>query len=300
MNDVRSYRTRGPAPATFAALAVALLAGLGLAYALWSQRAVTIFEGASPFGRVHVTERADGLRALYLGPGRARQSAIYPGRPAHLEHAYTRVAMVGLALAPDDPRLLFVGLGGGAMPMYTREMIPEARIDVVEIDSLVVDVAKRYFAFTPDARLHVHVADGRSFIERAAPGSWNVAFLDAFSDDAIPRGLTTREFLVGVRRALAADGVVVSNLWTSHAAYPSMVATYQAVFAEVALLRVQGRAQALLVATSDAGRLDREGVLDAARRLADRVDLGFDLRALMAAGYTRPPAPTAPVLEDSR
>jgi spermidine synthase len=49
---------------------------------------------------------------------------VFPGRPTHLELAYTQVAMIGPALTPRNGRILFVGLGGGAMPMYTRAIMP--------------------------------------------------------------------------------------------------------------------------------------------------------------------------------
>jgi spermidine synthase len=290
-------RRRGPGAAT--ALAATAFLTLALGYALVTQRSATIFEAESPFGRVRVVEGPDGLRSLYVGDGRARQSAIYPGRPTHLESAYARVAMAGLALAPRDPRLLFVGLGGGAMPMYVRHVLADARIDVVEIDPLIVDVAVRFFTFTPDTLLAVHVADGREFIEGAPPTSWDVVFLDAFSDDEIPFALTTREFLESVRRSLATGGLVVSNLWTSNPAHDSMVATYQATFDDVALIDVADRTQTVLVAAPGPGRLGRGALLEAARALAERVDLGFDLRGLIVEGHRRAPSPAAPVLRDS-
>lgn len=278
-------------PRTSAVAGVVGVIGLALAaYAILSRQPATLFQGDSPFGAVRVVEYADGLRALYLGAGRARQSAIYPGRPLHLEHAYTRVAMAGLALAPPDARLLFVGLGGGAMPMYAWTVMPRARLDVVEIDPLVVDVAVRFFGFSPGPRLTVHVDDGRAFLERAAAGSWDVVFLDAFSDDEIPRALTTRGFLESVRSSLTPTGVVVSNLWTSQPDYPDMVATYHAVFDQVALIRVAGRAQVILMAATRAGALDRGPVMDAVRSFATGVDLGFDLPDLVSKGY----APSQP------
>jgi spermidine synthase len=179
------------------ALVVAAILVLLVAAALWylaTPGSRTIYEADSEFGGVRVTEARDGLRALYTGAGRGRQTALYPDRPLHLESAYTRVGMIGLALVPPDARILFVGLGGGAMPTYTRHVLPDAAIDVVEIDPVIVDVAQRFFAFRPDERLRVHTGDGRAFIEAAAPGTYDLIVLDAFSDDAIPRALATREF----------------------------------------------------------------------------------------------------------
>ena len=260
-----------------------------------------VFEGESAFGRVQVVERRDGLRSLYTGAGRARQSAVFPGKPRHLELAYTRVATIGAALMPPNGRILFVGLGGGAMPMYTRAILPEARIDVVEIDPLIANVAQRFFGFRPDSQMAVHTGDGRAFIENAPPASYDLIVLDAFSDNTVPFALTTRQFLQAVRTRLAPGGVVVSNLWTSSPVYPAMLATYNAVFDDVHLVHVGRRAQRILIAAPGPHRrLTRSRLIHASQVLADRVELGFDLPALVAQGYEKPPERTAPALEDAQ
>ena len=288
---------RGPAAIALAILILAALAAV-IAFALLSQRTRTVFEADSEFGRVRVTERADGLRSLYTGDGRARQSAIYPGRPMHLEHAYTRVAAIGLALTPPDGRLLFVGLGGGAMPMFAREVLPAAHIDVVEIDPIIVRVAQDWFGFETGERMVVHTGDGRAFIEAAPPGTYDLIVLDAFSDDEVPYSLTTRQFLEAVRSRLNGTGVVASNLWTAQSDYAAMVATYAEVFDQVHLLDVPGRSQRILLAARSDRPLDRDALVEAARTLASDVDLGFDLAGLVEAGYRRAPDRNGRILED--
>lgn len=290
-------RVRGRASWFWPLLFVLALA-TALAYVIGWQRTRVVFESDSDFDRVRVLERRDGLRYLVTGEGRARQSAIYPGRPMHLELAYTRVGMIGLALVPPDARILFVGLGGGAMPMYARQVMPQAHIDVVEIDPVIVEVAQEWFGFTPDSLMAVHTGDGRAFIEASAPGTYDLIVLDAFSDDEVPYSLTTREFLGAVRDALTEEGVVVSNLWTRAPAYPSMLATYVAVFDEVHLVKVPRRSQRILVGGTGARQLDRDSLLEAAQSLTRRVELGFELPELVRDGYEPVPVVEAPVLED--
>lgn len=278
-------------------LLAALCLALALGYRACADRSRVVFDGQGEFGRVRVVESAGGLRSLYTGPGRALQSAVVPGRPRQLELAYTRVATVGLALVPPEGRLLYVGLGGGAMPMYARQVLPDARVEAVEIDPLIVRVARRYFGVRPDSQLVVHTGDGRAFIERAPPGRYHLIVLDAFADDEVPYALTTRQFLEAVRARLAPGGVVVSNLWSANPLYPAMVATYQSVFPQVRLIRVDGRAQRILVASVERG-LDRAALMEASRAVARRTALGFDLEELVRRGYERPGEPAAAVLED--
>jgi spermidine synthase len=271
---------------------------LAIGYAAADSRVRVLYEAESPFGRIQVSERADGLRLLRTGERAVLQTALHPGRPKHLESPYVRVAMIGLALVPADSRILFVGLGGGVMPTYTRHVLPDARIDVVEIDPAIVDVARRFFGFTPDAQMAVRTADGRAFLARAPPASWDLIVLDAFSADEVPFALTTREFLETVRSRLRPGGVVVSNLWSAGAAYAPMLATYDAVFEQVHLVRVPRRAQRILVAGAAEVRLDRDALVGASRALAARADLGFQLAPLVRRGYEPLPRITAPVLRD--
>jgi spermidine synthase len=244
-----------------------------------------LYDGSSDFGRIRVVERWDGLRSLYTGAGRARQSAVYPGRPDHLVSTYTRVAAVGLALVPASGRILYVGLGGGSMPMHAREILPLASIDVVEIDPRIVEVAQQYFGFRPDPSLRVHVGDGRAFIEATPPGSYDLIVLDAFSDDEIPFSLTTLEFLQAVGSALEPNGIVVANLWGSAPLYRRMVATYDAAFREVHLVRVRPGSQRILIATNRAEPLSGGSIYRSAEAFSERVSLGFDLAALVDRGY---------------
>ncbi|HEU5207763.1 MAG TPA: fused MFS/spermidine synthase [Longimicrobiales bacterium] len=274
-------------------LAAAALFALVLILLL-SQRPRVVFDEVGEYGRVRVTENAAGLRTLYTGEGRARQSVIRPGDPLHLELPYTRVASIGLALVPPDAHILYVGLGGGAMPMHARQVLPRATIDVVEIDPLIVHVAQEHFGFRPDSLLRVHTADGRALIEAAAVESWDLIVLDAFSDDAIPHSLATREFLEVVHSRLRPSGVVLSNLWTANDAYASMLATYRSVFAAAHLLHVPNRRQVVLIASRPLGVVTRDTLVAAARRSDDAL-----LESIVRNGYEALSATRATVLTDS-
>jgi len=275
------------------------LAGVGflLVLAVFANRTRVLVQEESPAGRLRVVERADGIRELYLGSSLGRQTALDPDRPRHLELPYTRVAMVGLGLVPRDARILFVGLGGGAMPTFVRHVLPEARIDAVELEPRVVEVAREWFGFRTDSLLAVHVADGRVFIEAADPGRWDMISLDAFSDGDIPPSLRTVEFVEAVRRALAVGGVVVSNVHTASPVYDEMIATWQAVFPEVRLVDVRGRRQKALVA-GEAGSLSRDRMLDRVRVLQGERSVGFDLVEIVERGWEDPGEVEAGVLRD--
>jgi spermidine synthase len=238
-----------------------------------------------------VTEDATGLRTLRFAKDGARQSVVKPGDAGHLEMPYLRVALAGLALHAEPRRILVVGLGGGALPSFLRVHYPDAAIDAVEIDPQVVDVAKRFFGFREDARLRAHVGDGRAFVEAARESSYDVIVLDAFGAYSAPRRLTTLEFLQAVRRALAPGGVAIGNVWkpAENPLYDAMLLTYRDAFDELYLLDVEGYSNQILLALPRVESISRGELAQRARRLAAEKRFGFDLGALVEAGYVQQP-----------
>lgn len=273
--------------------------GISLGSVVLRGRPTVLYQqGAGP-DRIQVVERPDGLRELYLGTSRNRQTALHPDRPEELELPYTRVAVLALALVEPNARILFVGLGGGSMPRYARWLLPGAEIHAVEIDPRVVEAAREWFAFRTDTLMEVHVGDGRAFIQASPPSSWDLVVLDAFSGGEVPIDLATVEFLEAVRASLTPGGIVVGNLHTTSPLYDAMVASYGAVFQGVALVDVPRRRQRIVVA-GPSGALGEEPILARVRGLARRKNPGFDLEGLVASGYRPSPPPRAPVLRDAR
>jgi len=245
-----------------------------------------LYEGKSAFNNIVVTEDDSGLRTLLFEKGGARQSVVKPGDPDHLELPYARVAMTGLALCEGPRRVLVVGLGGGTIPMFLRKHYPQATIDAVEIDPEVVQVAKKFFGFREDSRMRVHTADGRRFIEQCRQ-PYDIIFLDAFGPDSIPRHLATVEFLQSVRRALTPRGLVAGNVWSrsTNRQYDAMVRTYQEVFSELCIIRVEGAGNRILIALPRAERVTRTDLSKRAAAISKQHGFRFDLGELVSWGF---------------
>ncbi len=161
------------------------------------------------------------------------QSCMDRRRPKQMLFPYTRMMMAALLLNPEPQRILMLGLGGGTLPMALDELLPDMRMDVIEIDPAVVRVARDHFAFAPSERVSVHAQDGRVFVKRAALKGerYDLVMLDAFNGEYIPEHLMTREFLEEVRALLSEDGVLVANTFSISTLYEYESATYASVFA---------------------------------------------------------------------
>jgi len=153
---------------------------------------------------------------------------------------YTEFFHVPLVLDPTISSALFVGLGGGTGPKAFLRDYPHMRVDVAEIDPVVVDVAKIYFGLPEDSRLRVFVRDGRVHLERART-TYGAIVMDAYASGPygayVPYHLITEEFFQLARSRLENGGVLVYNV----------VEAYGGEFDEsLAPERFQGLAEKLL------------------------------------------------------
>ena len=176
------------------------------------------------------------IRTLRLGvdtTARKQSSIDLKNLNRHLLE-YTRLAFAGMLLNNNPQKVLIIGLGGGVIPRAIHGYLPEAEIDVVEIDRDVVEVAKKYFFFRPDERLRVYVSDGRVFVGRQADKkprpAYDLVFLDAFNNEYIPFHMATREFLQQVAAILHPEGVVVANVFRKNLLFDSHLQTFRTVY----------------------------------------------------------------------
>ena len=145
----------------------------------------------------------------YLAPDKRRVATTY----------FTSSTALGKVLrggAPDVPRKIgVIGLGVGTVATYAR---PGDVFRFYEIDQHVVKFAEEYFTFLKDsaAKIEIILGDARLRLEREASQDYDVFVLDAFSGDAIPIHLLTKEAFDLYRRHLKPDGVIVAHISNLH------------------------------------------------------------------------------------
>ncbi|KAL7109346.1 hypothetical protein ACP275_06G170500 [Erythranthe tilingii] len=127
-------------------------------------------------------------------------------------------------------KTVIIGLGPGILPMFMRNRLPSLKIEVVELDPVVLNVASNYFGFTEDERLKVHITDAIKFVrEKAnseavhADGSKvDLLIIDVDSSDS-SSGLISPEadfveesFLLTVKDSLSDKGLFIFKLIPKH------------------------------------------------------------------------------------
>lgn len=262
-------------------------------------------EFTSAYNFVRVEKEGSRVTFRYAFRG-ARMSAVDLADPARQLVPYTRCLHAAVIFKPDPRQALMVGLGAGGFHRLFRLAQPAARLVTVEIDPLILRLAREHAGFRPGPEDPVVVDDARLFLRRArARFGW--ILLDAFDRAAqIPVHLATKEFFALAAARLAPDGVLLANLHQGTRFFASEVLTLRAVFSEVALLPVAGGGANVVAAATPApagtlqGRLRafRDGPTAALYR-AHGVDLAaIARRALVEADYLPALAGAGVVLTD--
>jgi predicted membrane-bound spermidine synthase len=197
---------------TFAAILLFLLSPLGLVGVQVVAASGEVVEAReTPYNSL-VVARSNDLQVLYLNG--LPHSGMSLKNPNELVFTYTKFFEAALALNSRANDVLFIGGGGFSGPKYFISRYPNIAVEVVEIDPVVVEVAKKYFQVPDDERLIIHVDDGRVFLQKIGK-KFDAIIIDAYAKTYIPYHLLTLEFFRLVRERLESGGVVVSNIIAS-------------------------------------------------------------------------------------
>ncbi|HZQ59887.1 MAG TPA: fused MFS/spermidine synthase [Casimicrobiaceae bacterium] len=208
-------------PIVFRGLAiVAAIVALGtMAWSVQRFYAGTVLAQRNFYGVLRVLDVGEGVtrhRSLvhgtilhgsqYLTPELRRQPTTY----------YTATSGIGRLLESIHPRLEplrvgVIGLGAGTLAVWG------AKGDVYrfyDINPAVPAIARSEFSYLADsdATIEIALGDARLSLEREAPQRFDVLVVDAFSGDAIPVHLITREALGVYLRHMRADGVIAFHV----------------------------------------------------------------------------------------
>jgi spermidine synthase len=117
-----------------------------------------------------------------------------------------------LAAQVGHPGTLFLGGGGYTFPRYMQAVYPGSRLDVVEIDPGVTQVAYKEMGVVPGAGLTTYNDDARMFLMRNPASRYDLIIEDAFNSYSVPYHLVTKEYNQQVRAWLADGGIFMANL----------------------------------------------------------------------------------------
>jgi spermidine synthase len=220
-------------PARFAGLVAFAFVLTGL----WQPGLRQVEIKRSFFGVNKVVETADGMyRLLFHGTTihgaeriRADIGQVLPARPEPLTYYYfggpiSETIQAARAAHGHLNHVAIVGLGTGSLACHKRD---GEHWTYFEIDPEVIRIARdpRNFHFLSACAPHERIVPGDARLTLAASSErYDMIVLDAFSSDAIPVHLLTREALVGYLTRLTPHGVIAMHVSNRHMELASEVA----------------------------------------------------------------------------
>ncbi len=194
------------------------------------------------------------------------QSYVDLDDPSHLEFEYVRrVANVIDTLGRPKSALKTLHLGGGGMtiPRYIADTRAGSEQTVIERDPGLALLVHRRLPLRPDAGIEVRITDGRTAIETEPDDAYDLIVADAYEGAAMPKDMTSVEYVRQVARVLRPSGAYVVNvtdipiLAFTRMQAAAMRDTFAdvCVVAEIGMLRGRKFGNVVLAATPQAGGL---------------------------------------------
>ena len=174
------------------------------------------------YGALRVQESPPGAKKPYrtLLNGKIKHGDQFLSAPESLQPTtyYGRDSGVGLALrfcCPGPKRVGVIGLGAGTLAAYAK---PGDTFRFYEINPLVIPIAREWFSYLKQspAPPEIVLGDARLSLESETPQQFDVLAVDAFTGDAIPVHLLTREAFALYFRHLKPGGILAvhtSNIY---------------------------------------------------------------------------------------
>ncbi len=191
------------------------------------------------------------VRLMATDPGYA-QSGTYLDEPAELLFDYTKYYALGTVLFPKAQKVLMLGGGGYSIPKWLLAghggLDSEAlRLDVVELDPGMTQLAKEAFGLQEDRRMRIFHEDARRHLTTNTE-SYDLVFVDVFNSHySVPFHMGTVEAAAALRNAVKDDGAVMMNIISAFEGEDSYIlqsiyASLQNAFEHIYIFTVEPKA----------------------------------------------------------
>jgi SAM-dependent methyltransferase len=203
----------------YAALVVLLAVTAGAGFDAFRYQEDVLKSSRSFYGLLRVKEYGtlgdpSHLRRLVHGTimhGEQYMHADLRFRPTSYYEEPSGIGAAILSKRGHSERVGVIGLGTGTIAAYGRK---GDMFRFYDIDPRVMQVAKSHFTFLADSAAEVQLVlgDARLSLEREPPEQFDILAVDAFSGDAIPVHLITREALAVYLKHTKPDGIVAFHV----------------------------------------------------------------------------------------
>lgn len=172
-----------------------------------------IYKTSSKYNSDIEVVESKGVKRLVVND---QTQSIDPNSPQAEKMVWGRAVRLIKEEVPELHTLMLLGLGGGTMPHILHREFPGVVIVSVEIDDVMVNVAKHYFDVDKIPNHYIIVDDAcRVIIQpetfNLKPQSFQVLVVDIFVGDEYPDLGESGNFLAHVCKMVMPGGLIIFN-----------------------------------------------------------------------------------------
>jgi spermidine synthase len=279
-------------------LLVLALGGLAVGLWFWADPFHQVSQGGDRYGRIEREVRSKYSRIRVRKDGNVRtlsfvrdsgeevvESMVDLETPHDLIIDYTRFMFLSYLFRPKQEKVLIVGLGGGSMVHFLKHYDPKVKVDVVEIDPVIVDLADKYFGVRSEGNVEIITKDAFDLLKNTEK-QYDVIYMDAFlkpSKDTGPTGIPLRlmtiRFYKEVQKKLTPGGCVVFNL-NPHAGVEDDIKIIRAAFPQTYIYHLPNYNGYVVVGSTAEKRVAPATLLTDAAELDRRFRTSYSFRGM--------------------
>lgn len=160
------------------------------------------------------------IRVLNIDKGNESATYLDENKSNELVFEYTKYYDLMFKSAKEIKDTLMIGGAGYSYPKYYISHYIDKKMDVVEIDGDIVNIAKNYFYLDKlikdynlekDKRLNLITQDGRTYLNTNTK-KYDAILNDSFSGDTPAKTLTTKEAVQKIHNSLNKEGLYLTNI----------------------------------------------------------------------------------------
>lgn len=171
-----------------------------------------LYEKQSDFHSIKVVENEVGRFLHYKDTYQAGviNTEFYRGNIPYINYF-----LIPYLFNPNVEKILLIGMGTGILVnQYERLFKKLKKIDVVDIESNILDIAESFFDFKPSEKFNFYLQDGLVFLNNTKQ-KYDLIVVDVASDEGIDDRFCSREYLETIKLRLKKQGIFVSNMPSS-------------------------------------------------------------------------------------
>ena len=171
-----------------------------------------LYEGEGIYEKILVYDKDyEGRPARFLRSELNSSSAMYLDSDDML-FEYSKYYSLYSLFNKNPKHILVLGGGAYSIPKKYLSEISDAMVDVIEFETTLYSIAKKYFKLEDSLRLKNYIEDARKFL-LTTDNTYDVIFNDVYlSLYSVPSHVITKEFFLLAKSKLNDGGIIIMNL----------------------------------------------------------------------------------------